>query len=1015
MDLATLSIRRPVLVIVASLFIILFGSIAVNRLGVREYPSVDPPVITVATTYVGASADVIESQITEPLEESVNGVAGIRSLTSVSREGRSTVTVEFDLDADIEAAANDVRDRVARASRTLPTDVEPPVVSKADADAFPIIFLTVRSPGKSLLELSHIASTAIKERMQTIPGVSEVRIWGEKRYAMRLWLDPEKLAAYGLTPLDVQSALSKENVELPAGRVEGLLTELSVRTEGRLSSAEDFENLILRDDPGSLVRFRDVGHAELGPENERTVLKRDGVPMVGVVIIPQPGSNHVAIAKEFYQRLEQVKRDLPPEFSLDLGFDSTKYIKQSIYEVVETIGISFLLVILIIFLFLREWRSTLIPVITIPISLVGTFFVMYLLGYTINVLTLLGLVLAIGLVVDDAIVILENIYSKIESGMEPHAAGVAGQREVFFAIISTTLALVAVFLPIVFLQGLVGRLFREFGVVVAAAVVISSFLALTLAPMMATRLLRKRVHRHDFYARTEPFFEKMRERYGRSLEFSFRHRWISLGLMLLSVLVIGFTFFALPSELSPMEDRSALRVYASAPEGSSYEYMDAYMDQLIEYTKDSIPEVKSIISVTSPGFGASSSVNSGFMRITLVDPKNRKLSQAATAGKMMKGLSRFSEAKAFVSQEQSIGDRRGGLPIAFVIKAPNFEELREKLPTFLEKASSDPAFRVVDVNLKFNRPEIRLSVDRDKARILGVSLIDIAKTLQSALAGQRYGYFIMDGKQYQIIGQVPRSERDEPLDLKKLYVRSKNGDLVQLLNLVSLKEETSPPQLYRYNRYVSATVSADMAPGVILADGIAAMQKIADENLPSSFSSELAGASRDFQESSSSLIFAFILALVLIYLVLAAQFESFRAPLAVMFTVPLALAGALATLWYFHLSLNIFSEIGMIMLIGLVTKNGILIVEFANQRIESGLSVIDGIKDAAKSRFRPILMTSLSTILGTMPIALALGAGSESRKPLGMAVIGGLILSTVLTLYVIPVLYSYIAKRPKHV
>jgi len=1011
MSLASISIRRPVLAIVLSIVIILFGVIGFLNLGVREYPAVDPPIITVATTYTGANADIVESQITEPLEESINGIAGVKNITSVSREGASTITVEFELEIPLEAAANDVRDRVSRARRSLPPEVDAPIVSKADANSSPIVFLNVRSDSRNPLDLTEIANNVFKERLQTIPGVSDVQIWGSKRYSMRLWMDPAKLSAYQLTPGDIRQALTRENVELPSGRIEGNTVELTVRTVGLLQTPEDFNNLIIMQRGNSIIRFRDVGQAELGAENERTVLKRDGIPMVGVVLIPQPGANNIAIADEFYKRVEQIKKDLPEDIQLGVGFDITQYIRESIDEVIQTIMIAFTLVVIIIFLFLRDWRTTIIPVIAIPISLIGAFFIMYVAGFSINVLTLLGIVLAIGLVVDDAIVVLENIYTKIEDGMEPMQAGIDGTKEIFFAVISTTIALAAVFLPVIFLQGLTGRLFREFGFVIAGSVIISSFVALSLTPMLSTRLLKRRQTHNVFYNLTEPFFVRLNAGYKSTLNAFMRVRWLVFPLMALFTATFIGLYFTLPAELAPLEDRSRMRVIATAQEGATFEYMDEYLTTVVDWAKTGIPEAEAIISVTSPGFGASSSVNSGFVNVILKNPDQRERTQQQLADQLSGGLRQFAGARTFVTQEPTIGNRRGGLPVQFVIQAPNMDRLKEILPTFVQEASADPTFSVVDVNLKFNKPELRVEINRERARALGVSVLDIAQTLQLAYAGQRFGYFIMDGKQYQVIGQMQRQFRNEPLDLKSLYVRNAQGDIVQLDNLVSLREESSPPQLFRYDRYVSATVSAGLAPGKTLSNGIEAMDAIADRVLDTSFRTALDGESRDFAESSSSLLFAFALALILIYLVLAAQFESFIDPLIILFTVPLAITGAFISLWFFGQTLNIFSQIGIIMLIGLVTKNGILIVEFANQRKAQGLSVMDAILDASAARFRPILMTGLSTILGILPIALALGAGSESRVSMGIAVIGGLIFAGALTLYLIPAIYSYFSRQ----
>lgn len=1012
MSLSSTSIRRPVLAIVMSIVIVVFGIIGYTYLGVREFPSVDPPVITVSTNYIGANADVIESQITEPLEESINGIAGIKSLTSVSRDGRSTITVEFDIDVDLEAAANDVRDRVSRAISFLPPDIDIPIVSKADADAIPIVFLGVQSNTRNLLQLSEMANNVFKERLQTIPGVSSIQIWGEKKYSMRLWLDPSKLAAFGLSAVDVRNSLNRENIELPSGRIEGDNTELSIRTVGRLSTEDEFNDLIIKEDAGGIVRLRDLGHARLGAENERSILKWNGIPMVGVVLIAQAGANNIAITDEFYKRLDQLRKTLPSDITTVIGFDVTTFIKESISEVEQTIMVAFVLVILIIFLFLRDWRTTIIPAIAIPISLIGAFFIMYIADFSINVLTLLGIVLAIGIVVDDAIIVLENIYVKIENKMEPIEAAKKGSSEIFFAVVSTTVALASVFMPVIFLQGLTGRLFREFGIVIAGSVIISSFVALTLTPMLSSRILKRREKHNWFYNITEPFFVKMNAAYKRQLEYFMQHRWLTLPGIVITIVLIWILFANIPSELAPLEDRSRLTINATAPEGATFEYMDHYMDQLIQVLRDSISEYEGIFSVTSPGFGASSSVNTGFAGAILKDPDLRKRTQQQIADDISPVVSKLTGARTFVTQQQTIGGgRRGGLPVQFVLQAPNFEKLEEFLPKFIDETRNYPIFTIVDVNLKFNKPELKLSIDRQKARTLGVSIADIAQTIQAAFSGQRFGFFMKDGKQYQVIGQFSRENRDAPIDLKSTYVKNNRDELIQLDNVVYIEEQSAPPQLYRFNRYVSATVSAGLAPGRTLGEGIDAMYEIADKVLDESFATALDGPSKDFQESSSSLLFAFILALGLIYLVLAAQFESFRDPFIILFTVPLALAGALISIWYFDQTLNIFSQIGIIMLIGLVTKNGILIVEFANQRKAAGLEKTEAVISAAVSRLRPILMTSLSTVLGILPIALALGAGSESRVSMGIAVIGGLIFSTFLTLFVVPAMYAYLSRK----
>ena len=1015
MSLSSVSINRPVLSIVLSLLIVIFGIIGYRALSVREYPSVDPPIITVAASYTGASADVIQSQITEPLEESINGIAGIKNLTSSSRDGGANITVEFDLETNLDNAANDVRDKVSSALGKLPRDVDPPVVTKANADSQPIVMTYLSSNKRNLLELTDYANNVLKERLQTIPGVSEVRVWGERKYSMHLWLDPVKLSALRVSPVEVQQALARENVELPGGIVRGDNTQLTLRTMGRLSTVEDFNNLILRNDSTAQVRLSDVGYAELYPENDQTVLRRNGAPLVGLAVVPQPGSNQIDIANELSKRYAQYATDLPKDLKLTTGFDNSVFIKASIHEVRDTIIIAFGLVVVIIFLFLRDWRSTLIPVVAIPVSLIGIFFVMYVLNFSINVLTLLAVVLAIGLVVDDAIVVLENIFSRVEAGEPPMEAAQKGAAEIFFAVVSTTIVLAAVFLPVLFLTGITGRLFREFGIVVAGSVLISAFVSLTLTPMMCSRLLRGGGQHSRFYRWSEPFFERLTAGYQRSLQTFLRRRWQAWVLVALTGFGIYFLGKAIPSELAPLEDRNRISIQSTGPEGSSYDFMDAYMRQAGELVRDSMGnDLDNVLSVTAPGFSGNGS-NTGIMRVLLKPADERNRSQQQIADVLTGSIKKLTAARASVIQDQSIGSGGGGLPVQFVLQTQDFEKLRTAVPKFLEAAKADPTFTFVDVNLKFNKPELRVNIDRAKAQSLGVSVQDISQTLQAGLSGSRYGYFLRNGKQYQIIGQVAREDRSQPLDVRSLTVKSSTGRSIQLDNVIRLEEKSTPPQLYRFNRYNAATFSASLAPGKTLGDGIAAMQAIAKKTLDDSFSTALAGASRDFAESSSSLIFAFGLALVLIYLILAAQFESFRDPAVIMFTVPLALAGALLSLWYFNQTLNLFSQIGIIMLVGLVTKNGILIVEFANQRVENeGVDYMTGLIEGATARFRPILMTSLCAILGILPIAVATGAGALSRRAMGIGVVGGLLFATGLTLYVVPVMYSYFASAKKH-
>lgn len=1017
MNISELSLRRPVLATVLNITIVLFGIIGFTFLGIRDYPAIDPPNVGVSTSYPGANAEIVESQITEPLEKAINGIAGVKNITSTSSQGTSRINVEFELSIDLEAAANDVRDKVSQASRSLPDDLPaPPVVSKADASSDAIISMTVQSNTRNQLQITEYANNVLVERLQTIPGVSAIQVWGEKRWAMRIWFNPAKLSAYGLTPSDVQSALARENVELPSGKISGNTTELSIRTYGRLFTEEDFNNVIIKTVNGNEIKLKDVAEAVLGPENEETILKESLIPMIGLALVPQPGSNYVAISDEFYKRFDQLKKEIPGDIKLNIALDQTKFIKQSISEVEETLIIALILVVLIIYLFFRDWIISIRPLIDIPVSLIGAFFIMYLSGFTINVLSLLGIVLATGLVVDDGIVVTENIFKKMEQGMDKYRAAKEGSKEIYFAVIATSITLAVIFLPIIFLQGFVGRLFREFGIVVAGAVLISALVSLTLTPVLNVKLTRK-VHKHSwFYRKTEPFFEGMERGYFNSLKGFMRVRWIALVLIVACFAVIWFIGGGLKSELAPMEDRSQFRLQVTAPEGTSYDYMDKYIDRLAQLMLDSIKpdERRIVLTVTAPGFSGAGSVNTGFVRVTLVDPKDRTRSQEDIVNMVNRNLSRFSEGRAFTVQEQTISvNRRSGQPIQFVIQNNNFEKLKNVLPRFLEEANKSGVLTNVDADLKFNKPELNIDIDRIKASQLGVSIADVSQVLQLALSNLRLGYFYREGKQYQVIGQVARNDRDDPTDLKNIYVRNNRNEIISLDNLVSIREETTPPQLYHFNRYKSATISGGLANGHTLGEGIKTMQDIATRLLDDTYSTSLSGPSRDFAESSGNTSFAFILALILIFLVLAAQFESFIDPLVIMFTVPLAIAGAVLSLWLFDQTLNIFSQIGMIMLIGLVTKNGILIVEFANQKQLAGLSKRQAVTEAAQARLRPILMTSLAMSLGALPIALSLGAAATSRIPLGIVIVGGIMFSLILTLYVIPAMYTFLSRKKK--
>lgn len=1015
MNLSELSLRRPVLAMVCSIVIIIFGSIGYKYLGVREYPAIDPAVVNVRTSYVGANSDIIEQQITEPLEKAVNGVPGVKNITSSSSTGSSNITVEFELNVDLERAANDVRDKVSQALGQLPQDIDaPPTVSKADSDSDPIVFLQIQSQSKGLLELTDYAENVVQERLQTISGVSGVNVFG-KRYSMRLWIDPDKLAAYKLTISDIRVALDRENIELPGGKIRGNTTQLIVKTFGKLTTETDFNDLILREDNNGVVRFRDVGVAELGPDSEESVSKKNNVPSVNLGVIAQPGSNQIEIADEIYKRIDEIKKDMPKDIILEVGYDRTTFVRNAIGEVKETLVIAIGLVVLIIFLFFREWTLAFRPLIDIPVSLIGAFFIMYLAGFSINVLTLLAIVLATGLVVDDGIVVTENIFKKMELGMNKHRAALEGSKEIYFAVIATSITLAIVFLPIIFLEGFVGRLFREFGIVLAGAVLISAFVSLTLTPVLNIYMAKKNPHAHSwFYRKTEPFFTGLENFYRSSLQRFMRMRWMVWILVLVCFGIIYFIGKDIPKETAPMEDRNRIRTQITGPEGADFDFTERVATEITQQLLDSIPE-KNVVLTFAPGFGGGGS-NAAFISMGLVNASERERSQDDVAQQMNRMFRRYNNLRVFATQEQTISvglGGRGSNPIQFVIQNLNFDKLKEKIPVFMEEVRKNPTFMNSDVNLKFNQPELQITIDRLKANELGISVADISNTLQLALSGRRFGYFIMNGKQYQVIAQVDRKDRDDPLDLKGFFVRNNRGDLIQLDNIVRMEEMANPPQIYHFNRFKSATIQSGLAPGKTIGDGIAEMEKIADKVLDETFETSLSGASRDYEESSSNISFAFLLALVLIFLVLAAQFESFVDPIIIMITVPLALAGAVLTLWAFGQTNNIFSQIGVIMLIGLVTKNGILIVEFANQKRRRGEKKIPAAVDAAVARLRPILMTTLATTLGALPIAMAFGSAGKSRVPLGIVIVGGMLFALVLTLYVVPAVYSFLSSKKK--
>ncbi len=1011
MNISELSLKRPVLAIVMNLAIILFGVVGYQFLAVRDYPAIDPPIISVSTSYTGANPDIIESQITEPLEKQINGIPGIRTITSSSSLGSSRITVEFNLGVNLEDAASDVRDKVSQAARRLPQDIDaPPVVTKADADAVPILIIALQSPTKGLMELSDFAENVIQQQLQTVNEVSAINIFGQKRYSMRLWLNSDKMNAYNIAFTDIQNAVNRENIERPPGKIYGNNIELTIRTLSRFTSEQEFRDLIIRADSTGIVRLSDIARVELGPENLEQSWKYNGVNAVGLAVIAQPGANNISIADGIHKKLDDIKKENKSGIEVNVLYDSTTNIRNSLSEVKETLMIALALVIMVIFFFFRNWLIAIRPLIDIPISLVATFFIMYIFGFSINILTMLAIVLATGLVVDDGIVVTENIFRKLEEGLPIRKAAVVGSKEIFFAVISTSVTLAVVFLPVIFLQGFIGRLFREFGVVLAAAVLISAFVSLTLTPVLNVYLTRKNSSHGKFYMMTEPFFTGMENGYKRLLKGFMKVRWMAWVIIVVCGVIIWLILRNMQSEIAPLEDRSAVYISATGPEGISFDAMTKSTDRIVNYLYDSVPERDFVFART---FGTSSNP-----RIGLVPIEERQRSQSEIALDLQKKLSRFNDVRVSVNQEQTIAvgsSGRTSAPIQFVLQNQDRDKLQSTIPKFLEEARRNDVFTSasVDVNLKFNKPELRITVDRMKVKDLNLTTADVISALQSAFSGGRLAYFIMSGYQYEVIAQVERHERNKPFDINNLYVKNTNGESIPLSAVVNMQESTNPSNLYHFNRYKSATITATLSEGKTIGDGIAAMDSISNKLLDASFQTALSGPSRDYAESSSNILFAFGLALILIYLVLSAQFESFVDPLGIMLTVPLAMAGALISLWLFGQTLNIFSEIGMIMLIGLVTKNGILIVEFANQKRALGLSKHEAVLEAAAQRLRPILMTSLATSLGALPIAISFGAAATSRKPLGIVVVGGILFSLILTLFVIPAVYSYLSSKHK--
>lgn len=1006
MSISQLSVRRPVLMSVVALVILLLGFFGASNLGVREYPNVDYPLIQVRTSYPGANAAVVEAEVTEILEASINSASGIKALTSTSRDGFSSINIEFETGMDLEAAANEVRDRVSRVRRRLPDDVDEPTVYKSDSDNDPILMLSLVSDKLDPMEVSEIANNQVKERLQTISGVSEVAIWGEKRPTVRLWIDPVRLQALGVSGAEMSAALKKGNLELPSGTIEGSETTLSIRTLGRILDPKAFENIAVKTAAdGTVIRISDVADVHYEPKDTRTGFRRNGKNSITLALMAQPGSNHVEIANEFYKRVEDIRREIPEGVQVLYGRDTSINIRASIKEVVETIFIAFLLVIAIIFAFLREARTTLIPMVVVPVSVVGSFFVLYLCGFSINVLTLLAMVLAIGLVVDDAIVIVENIYHKIEQGMNSKQAAVAGTNEIFFAVIATSVVLMAVFVPVLALGGTTGLLFREFVAVMIGTVFLSTFCALTLSPMLCSKFLRQQ-KQGWFFRVTEPFFDWLNQIYSKLLGVFLKLRFLLFPVVLGLLAVAYFCYTNMSSEMAPTEDSNAVMVNMNMPEGVSLDrtkrMADAFAEEVIALMDSS--------EYTEIQAGAWNAGNSR-MRIFLNNDKKARRPQSEIARSIQILGSEYPDLRVMVFEPQSISTQRGGLPVQFVLQAPNIEVLRTLVPKFEEAAGRSPVFSVVNTNLRFTKPELHIEILRDKANEEGVSVNDIAQAVQLAISDQTYGEYYKDGRQYDIIGAVGYQYRSTPERLSLLTVKNGKGELVSVENFVTYSEQSASPSLPRYNRFSAATIQAGLVPGKTIGDGVEEMRRIAKEVLKEypSVSTALSGSSKEFEESSSGLYIVFLLALALVFLVLAGQFESFRAPFVIFFTVPLALAGALACLFITGQTLNIFSEIALILLIALVTKNGILIVEFANQiAANTGCSKLEAARLAAERRFRPILMTSLSTVLGAVPLILT---GTPSRIAMGIAIAGGLTFATFMTLFIVPAAYSFFAGK----
>ncbi len=1012
MMLSDLSVRRPVFAAVLSLLLIAFGLLSFDRLPLREYPDINPPIVSVETRYPGASAQVVETKITQLVEDAIAGIEGIRTISSASRDGSSQVTVEFDVQRDIDAAANDVRDRVARTVDRLPEEADPPEIAKADANTQQIMWLSLSSDRLSQLELSDFARRFVQDRLAMVSGVASVRIGGEREYAMRVWLDRQALAARGLTVLDVEAALRRENVELPAGRVESFEREFTVRVERSYGTAEDFAALVLRQgSDGYLVRLGDVARVEVGPANDRSELRAKGIPTVGLGVSAQAKANVLDTARSVKAELARMSTGLPEGMEIVAGFDASIYIEQAILEVYKTLMVATGLVVLVIYLFLGSFRAMLVPAITVPVSLTAAFIVLWTMGFSVNLLTLLALVLSIGLVVDDAIVVLENVYRRVEAGEPPLLAAYRGARQVGFAVIATTLVLIAVFVPIAFMEGNLGRLFSEFSLAIAGAVCFSSLVALTLVPMAASKLLRPAKERSGPAALVDRAFARFSTIYSSSLGGLIqRPLWVSV--FLLAVVGAGWQLFSsLPQEYSPTEDRSSFFVLMNAPEGASFEYTQRYARDMENVLLPLLDQGEAYrVLVSTPRFGSGAAVNNSIAIVSLENWDQRERSTQEIVGGLFPALSAMPGVRAFPIQPAGLGQRGFSTPVQFVLGGDTYEALAGWRDAFLAKASENPRLLNLDADYKEVKPQLLIQVDRNRAADLGVSVSEVGRTLETMLGSRRVTTYLDRGEEYDVILQAEDGDRRTPGDIENLYVRaSKSGALVPLSSLVTVSEGADAATLNRFNRLRSITISANLAPGYTLGEALSYLRGVAEETLPTEARIDYKGQSRELQESSSSVLVTFALALLVVFLVLAAQFESFIHPLIIMLTVPLAVVGALLGLELSGGSLNIYSQIGIVMMVGLAAKNGILIVEFANQLRDAGASVEEAILEAARLRLRPIVMTSISTVIGVLPLILGGGAGAESRLAIGVVVFAGVLFSTVLTLGVVPTFYRLLA------